>query len=655
MTSPAIKKAVSQGLRLAVPETDLTVSEWAEKYRFVPAERVANPALAGRWRNDRTPYLVEIMDAVTSPGINEIVFVKSAQVGGTEFINNVIGYYTHIDPATILYVCETEPKARAWSVECFAPMIRDTPVLASIFGVAKSRDSTNQIESKSFPGGHFALAWATSPSTLSSRPVRVLLRDETDAHESTKEGDPLELSEARTKTAGDQRKVIDVSTPRNASAEDNLSTIERRFENSTREKFFVPCPHCDEYQVLQWANVRWDEAPEFAYYACDASGCVIENDDKEYMLERGEWRSTNSDYSGNRRGFWINEIYSPFTTWGQMACAFLEAKRNPDPEQLKAFTNTRLAESWKVLDEKIDYADLHFIKEDYDAEVPDGVLLLTAAVDVQGNRLECEVLGWGMDRETWSIDYKVFPGDPSEPAVWEELRDYLVREFEGRETSFKVKAVCIDSGGHHAQEVYRFCRANAGRRFWAVKGLSTPGNPIAPKKPSVVGKEKYRLWGIGTEAAKDIIFAQLKKQIKGEGDEEHLDIAGGGPGFCHFPSDRDPDYFKQLCAEKKITKMVRGRTVHYWAKVSENARNEALDLRVYNLAAFHILNPDMKSYRSAVRRRREENKPETEESIDHRKNNPPEETNLERKPAPRTQRAKGFVSGGRGKGFVGNY
>lgn len=611
MISSAVQKSVHNGLQSAIPETALTVSKWAAKYRYVPSERVADPALAGPWINNRTPYLVEIMDAVNDVSVNEIVFIKSAQVGGTEFITNVIGYHCHIDPATILYVCETEPKARAWSIESFTPTIRATPVLANIFGIAKSRDSTNQIESKSFAGGHFALAWATSPATLSSRPVRILLRDETDAFESTKEGDALELSEARTKTAGTQRKIIDVSTPRNADPLDNLSEIERRYKNSTAEKYFVPCPHCEEYQILQWANVKWDDGePESAYYVCEFCACLIEHDEKFEMLEKGEWRITNPEYSGNRRGFWINEIYSPFTTWGQMATAFLEAKNIP--EKLKTFTNTRLAESWKITNEKIDYADLKFNKEEYDAEIPDGVIFLTAAVDVQDDRLECETVGWGLDYENWSIDYRVFYGSPTDKEVWKDLKEHLLTVWENADgIIFKVKICCIDSGGHHPQEVYKFCKENARRKWYAIKGASTAGKPII-SPPSRNNALRVKLFSIGTEAAKDMLFGWLKKGLS---ETEDDDLSG----LCHFPDDRDDNYFKMLCAEKKITKFVAGKTKQFWVKVSEKARNEALDIRVYNIAAMHILYPSKKSYPKSYRQKMataESDKEISEENIE---------------------------------------
>lgn len=571
-----IDECFRDALTSAIPEAALTVSKWAETYRVVSEERVANASLAGRWSNSVTPYLVGIMDAVTEPNVNEIVFIKSSQVGGTELLNNIIGYYIHTDPSTILYVCENEGKARAWSVESFAPMIRDTPVLKQVFGEAKQRDSSNMIEAKAFRGGHFALAWSTSPATLSSRPRRIVLTDETDAFEPTKEGDPVKLAEARTKTAKEQRKIIHCTTPRDKDS----SRVYPLWEDSDQCFYFVPCPHCEEPQALRWGQVKWEaDSPQDAWYLCEHCGAVIENDEKEWMLERGRWRPTNPAYSGHRRAFWINEIYSPFTTWGEMAVAFLEAKKFKDT--FKVFCNTRLAQFWEDKAEEVHYADLTFHREEYGAEVPHGVVLMTAGVDVQDDRLEIEIVGWGKDLESWSIDYKTIYGSPALADVWDSLTDILSKDWVDPDgTLHRIKAACIDSGGHHTETVYRFCKANTYRRWYAIKGASVSGKPLI-SKPSFVGKNKTRLFTIGTDVAKDEIFSFLKV------------AESGSPGFCHFPEHYDERYFKMLCSEKKITKYISGVPRQQWVKVSESARNEALDCRVYATAARSILNPNL--------------------------------------------------------------
>ena len=578
MIPDLLNMALKKAFEAAIPDATLTVSQWAAKYRYIPRERVADPSLAGKWTNEVTPYLVAPMDAVTDPSVNEIVFLKSSQVGGTEFLTNVIGYFIHIDPATILYVCENEGKARAWSVESFAPMIRATPVLKSIFGDAKQRDSSNMIEAKAFRGGHFALGWSTSPATLSSRPRRIILTDETDAFEPTKEGDPILLAEARTKTAGDQRKIIHVTTPRIK----DQSRVLPLFNESTAEKFYVPCPHCEEMQELVWTDgtgyrIFDDEGTTEAYYVC-VNGCIIEHIYKLEMLAAGEWRSTNPDYTGTRRGFWMNELYSPFTTWQDMLTAFREAKKFKDT--LQAFLNTRLAEFWEEKGEEVSHQDIEFNREEYEFPVPEGVLVITAGVDVQDDRIEAEVVGWGKDLENWSLDYRIIEGDPSTPEVWDELEQYLSQEWHSAEHAFGIAAVGIDSGGHHTTEVYRFCKANASRRWWALKGASMSGKPIAPTKPSIVGNMRVRLFNIGTDTAKDQIFGFLKVTDPGH------------PGYCHFPDDRDPWYFKQLCAERKVTKWRMGVSYQRYEKVSQSARNEALDCRVYATGAREILKPN---------------------------------------------------------------
>jgi len=643
MQNESVLNAILRGIQSGIPETQLTVSEWAERYRVIPPERVADPSLAGKWKNDKTPYLIEIMDSVNNPNINEIVLMASAQVGKTETLNNILGYFIHSDPATILYLCENEGKARAWSTECLAPLIRDTPVLAQIFGEAKQRDSNNMIESKGFRGGHFALAWSTSPATLSSRPRRVILADEVDAFEPTKEGSPMKLAEARTKTAGAARKIIMVSTPRYKET----SQIEPAFEKSTAEKYFVPCPHCEEFQVLTWRNtesgtrnLQWEKDKfETAAYFCIHCGEEISEDYKEWMLENGKWRSTNPEYKGNRRGFWINELYSPWASWADMAQAYVEAKK--DKNDLQVFINTRLAETWEIEGDKLDVMDLRFRQETFWAEVPRGVLVLTAGVDIQGDRIEIEVVGWGRDYESWSLAYHVIYGNPTDEddAVWNDLRDYLTRDWEDEDGNFQqIKMVGIDTG-FQSDNVCKFCKKNAGRRFMAFKGANTPDKPLL-SKPSRNNRYGVALYSIGVNTAKDIVAADLAKS------EE-------GAGYCHFPDDRPASYFQQFANEHKVKRFVSGQPVFRWEKVKDHARNEALDLRVYALAAAKLLNPDWRTLQKKLTEKLGETSDETEPATNefNRLSNADSEKNII-KPVKRggflgTSRRKGFIKGWR--------
>lgn len=631
--SEPIFQSIFEGLQSAIPEGSLLVSQWAETYRYVSSERSANP---GRWSNSLTPWLVEIMDAACDPRVKKIVLMKSSQIAGTEAICNIFGYFIHIDPTLIMYLCENEGKAESWSKEAFMPMCRETPVLRDLIAANKERDSSNTIKLKTFRGGNLVVAWATSPATLSSRPRRVIAGDEVDAFEPTKEGDPLKLAEARTKTF-ENKLLILVSSPRDKET----SVIESEYENSDMRKFYVPCPACDGFQVLKWANVRWEDEPREAFYLCEYCEYVIEEHEKNDMVARGIWEA-EAEFRGTA-GFWINELYSPFSTWGDMAEDFLECKKivkeKGDTSRLQVFINTRLGETWENEGEKIEYADLSFNQEEFEAEVPDGVLLLTAGVDVQDDRLECEVVGWGLDFESWSLYYKVFYGDPGDKTVWEELKMFLTREFsDATGRPFSVKAAAVDSGGHHTDEVYKFCKANAGRRFYAVKGWNVYGKPIAPRKPSIQSKIRCKLFMIGTDSAKDKILTQLK-------------TAEPGPNYCHFPEDRDEEYFKMLCAEKKITVFTAGKSKTKWVKIKASARNEALDCRVYALAAVHIINPDWQSFVQ----RREKLLEISENSGEKDTPNSKKSENVIKRREKRTKPSRPFVRRNSGGGFVKSY
>jgi phage terminase large subunit GpA-like protein len=597
MRSEKITRLFSERVRAAIPESSLTVSQWADSYRYLSAERSARP---GRWRTSLVPYTREIMDAASRSDVRKIIFISSTQTAKTETISNILGFYIHADPSPLLYVAETELKARAWSQECLSPMIRDTPVLANLIESPRTRDSGNTIEGKSFPGGHLAIAWATSPAMLSSRPRRVVANDERDGFKPTSEGDPVALAEERTNTF-DNSLAIEVSTPRDreppppGSPEDEpwLSPIERSYEETDKRKYFVPCPQCREFQTLEWSNVRWDSPEEAAdaYYVC-VNGCLITHDCKAEMLARGQWRA-EKPFRG-KAGFSIWAGYSPFVTWGQLAEKWIAAQKSI--ARLKVFINTSLAQGWQPLADKIETHDLAGRLEPYPAEVPRGVLLLTAGVDTQGDRLEYEITGWGLDEESWSIRYGIIDGDPSQNQVWDDLKEELTREFEGEGgRKFTVSAACVDTGGHHTQEAYRFCRENRGRRFYAIKGANTPGQPLAPREPTLQGKPPVKLYKIGTETAKDTLAA-------------HLKITQPGPGHCHFPNIADgagqpvygEAYFKQLCSERAVTKYTRGVGVRVWTKIKQGMRNEALDCRVYSMAARAILNPDMRRLQKKV-------------------------------------------------------
>ena len=558
------------------PPPNLKISDWADNYRRLSPESSAE---AGAWRTDRAPYQREIMDSFNDPDIQRIIWMKSAQVGATEILLNVIGYYIDQDPAPMLIMQPTLAMSQAFSKDRLATMIRDSEKIRDCVKDPRSRDSGNTVLSKKFAGGNLNIVGSNSASGLASRPIRIVLADEVDRYEASAgaEGDPISLATKRTTTFWN-KKIYMCSTP----TIKGLSRIETAFEESDKRYYHVPCPECNEKQVLKWKNVVWDEnKPETASYACEHCGSVIDESKKQWMLKHGEWIA--SEPKTDTAGFHISELYSVWSTWADMAKSFLEAKKNP--EMLKTWINTALGESWEEQGEAVEYETLLERRLNYDyTNIPEDVLVLTAGVDTQKDRLELQLVGWGKNYEAWVCDYKIFWGDPNAMNVWSDLDSYLKKRFKTEsERLIPISCCTIDSGGHHTNMVYQFTKPRQARRIFAVKGLSTAGKPIA-NRPTIVGKNKDVLYGIGTDSAKEAIFARLAA-------ENELTT-------LHFCSDLDEEYFKQLTAEKRVTKFVRGRKSLIWKQV--RPRNEALDTLVYNFAAIYILNPNFDSIEEKI-------------------------------------------------------
>lgn len=516
------------------------------------------------------------MDAVNDPSIHTVVVMKAAQIGWTEILNNVLGYFIDQDPAPVLMVQPTLEMAAAWSKDRFAPMVRDTPALTDKVADSKARDSGNTILHKTFPGGHVTMAGANSPSGLASRPIRIVLADEIDRYPPSAgaEGDPVSLARKRMATFWN-RKLLMGSTP----TVKGISRIEAAFDGSDQRRYWVPCPHCEESQTLKWVQVKWPEGqPEKAYYVCEHCGCEITDADKLEMFRKAEEREDcgwiAEGESNGIAGFHINELYSPWSTFASIAMAFVVDKQFP--ETLKTWINTALGETWEEEGDQVDDDSLLGRREDYGPEIPEGALVLTAGVDVQGDRLEIGVDAWGPSEECWAMDYRVLWGDPTQPQVWEEL-DALLQSDWSHELGHRlhIAATCIDSG-YLTDMVYAFAGPRASRRVYATKGQDGAGRAIvSPSKVRTKNGKPIRLFNIGADEAKRILAYRLR--------------APPGPGYCHFPRSFDEEYFAQLTAEKRTTKYIRGHPIDVWKKT--RPRNEALDIRVLNMAALKIFNP----------------------------------------------------------------
>lgn len=571
------------------PDPILTVSDWADEHRMLSKKSSSE---AGRWRTERTPYLREIMDSlsVMCP-TRKIVFMKGAQVGGTECGNNWLGYIIDHAPGPTMFVLPRTEDAKRNSKLRIDPLIEENERLLKKVGASKSRDSENTILQKGFEGGELVLTGANSAAGLRSMPAKNLFLDEVDAYplDVEGEGDPVSLALARSRTFS-RRKAFLVSTP----TIDGYSKIAQEFELSDKRFFNLPCPHCKEKQVLKFDNLKWESGkPETAIYYCEHCGEAIEERFKTRMLQAGEWIPTAVSET---RGYHISALYSPlgWFSWVDIAKDYEDAKRELEVDKkhnkMRVFTNTILGETYKEPGEAPEWQRIYLRRELYKiGVVAPQVCFLTCGVDVQKDRLELEVVGWAKNFETWSVDYQVINGDTSKEETWNDLADYIVKTFpsiDGRELPILLTAI---DAGFNTQHVYNFCRRFSSKRVVPVKGydelatITAQPRAVDVKQTGRTYRRGVKYWPIGSSIIKSEIYGFLKIDPP---------VAGSPTprGLCHFP-EYSEEYFRQLCAEKvSIKKNQKGFTRMEWVKDRE--RNEALDVRVYNRAAAAIVGVD---------------------------------------------------------------
>ena len=578
----SLEDVVRRAAKAAAPPPTLTISQWADAERRLSSESSAEP---GRWNTDRAAYQRGIMDAFNDPSVEMVACMTSAQVGKTEILNNVIGYFSHHDPSPILILQPTLEMAEAYSKDRLAPMIRDTPALRSRIQEAKAKSGANTLLHKSVRGGgHITLAGSNSPSSLASRPIRILLMDEVDRYGTTTEGDPVSLAKKRTNNFYN-RKVGAFSTP----TIKGKSRIEDLFEISDKRYYNVKCPHCREHFVFKFDQLKWSGGdPSTTVLICPKCSAIVDESEKPKMLLTGKWIAT-APFSGIA-GFHLSELYSPWRKWSDVVKDFLEAKKNP--ETLKTWINTALGETWEQQGDAPDWERLYNRRESYAFEtVPQGGLILTAGVDVQNDRLECEVVAWGEGLESWSVQYFVFPGNTTTDAPWIQLERLLMQTFKGADgLDYGIRMLAVDSG-FNTQYVYNWTRKFPPNRVVAIKGrdgLATMVGRPSHVDVNVRGKTIARglmIWPVGTNIAKSELYGILRM---GKNEDGSLP-----PAWAHFP-EYPEEYFKQLSAEKLVLKKnAKGFSKYEWEKTRE--RNEALDCRVYARAASIILGVDRMS------------------------------------------------------------
>lgn len=560
------------------PDPIQTISEWADSEMVLPSWS-SEP---GRWRTSRTPYLREIMDCLSPSSVyRRVVFMKCAQIGGTECGKNWIGYTIHRAPTSMLIVEPTVDVAKKLSRQKLQPMLSEVQCLKGLVREPRERDSGNTMLAKEFIGGLIVLTGANSGVGLRFMSAQNLFLDEVDGYgyDVDGEGPPVSVAEKRTLTYG-RSKIYLCSTP----LLKERSVIEPEYEASDMRRFQVPCPYCKQYQILRWANLEWPKSePKKAEYKCELCGKLIPEHFKTQMLEGGKWVAEKPEIE-DIAGFHINALYAPYgwvNSWGHLAKEWSDIIHKKDRGREQTFTNTNLAETWAEEGERIEGEGIQGRKETYQAECPEGVLILTAAVDTQDDRLELEVIGWGMGEESWSIDYRRFYGDTTKWSVWQEVEEYLSGTWTHESgIAMGVRGVGVDTAGHRTKEAYEFVQKCRTVRVEGLKGGITRGLPLVggASKSNIA---KINLFSVGTDTAKDTIFSRLK-------------IVDFGPGYMHFPNiDRyDAEYFAQLTAESRVPKYHKGVPIGTVYK-KLRARNEVLDIRVYNMAILAILNPNL--------------------------------------------------------------
>jgi phage terminase large subunit GpA-like protein len=595
------ESALLEALR---PKERLTVWEWADKYRMLSAKDSAEP---GPYRSDRTPYLREIMYELSNHSLTKkVVFKKGAQVGATAAGLNWIGYIVDHDPGMTMVVWPTLPDAKKNSKIRLDPLIEATPRLRNKISMGNNRDSKNTGLLKDFQDGALIISGANSSSSLSSIPAKNIFGDEIDRWPDNVEGegDPVALVEARQRTYS-RRKAYYVSTPTFKQS----SKIHREFMASDQRYFYVPCPHCHEYQILgheDWerplsvfdhlhyeteADSNGKQLVTKAAIFCKKCGEEMHEHYKPIMFQKGEWRKHNP--KSTIAGFHLSSLYSPlgWMSWVDICQDYVNAKNSNDPEKMITFVNLDLGEVYEDVGERPVKDKLYRRREQYAiGTVQVGAVFLTCAVDVQQDRLEAEVIAWGRNRVRWSVERKIIIGSPKDTETWDELEDYISSTFthvSGYEMA--ITKVGIDSG-YESQSVYNFCRKFDPRRVVPLKGQDDLSQIVAAPRAVDVrenGKTLRRgvkLWRVGTNLIKGELYGDLQK------DPPKDSLEADPQGFIHFP-EYEGEYFEQLVAEeRKLKRNTKGHTVVEWHKIRD--RNETLDLHVYNRALAAIVGMD---------------------------------------------------------------
>lgn len=572
------------------PKPVLSGSQWADKYYYLPQEASAVP---GKW--ETYPWQVDVLDAMTDQITQTIVLQKPTRVGYSLMLGSVFSYFIHQRPSVQLHYQPNADEAKGFAEDTIEPVIRDNKCISELIETPnlRGRIKKEKTVKKLYPGGYAEFLGAESDRSFNRRTARVVSGDEIDTwkKEAGKAGDSITTMLRRTSDFWDRKNILGgkpVGAEYHPEIEDELtdgvSAVNYWFKKGTQEHRHLPCPHCGHLQRFEFEDMLWDKDkdqngttikhyPHTAHFICVNCDERIYDKHKREMDKNGVWVADNPEaLNEGIRSFriWAMLSYSPNVTWGHIVQEFLDARKSR--LKLKAFTNEVLARTWEE-----DYTKVEVERdtrlEEYAAEVPDGVLVITQGTDIQKDRIECEVVGWGANEESWSIAYKIFPGDTSKPEVWEEYDRFLTKHFVHEDGArMMIHAGCVDTG-YRSTQAYDFCRPRFVRRVFAIKGSKTKDSPIAPRRFNIKNKGKVPLFTVGVNEGKNVIAS-------------HIATQDPGPGYMHYPDDPayDEEYFNQLTGEK------RGKDGRW---VKKRARNEAFDVRNYAYIALQIANVDL--------------------------------------------------------------
>lgn len=562
MRNETLMQVRSNAMRALVPPPRLTLSDWIETELRLPADVSSLPGPIRLY-----PFQRGMADAMSDPKIERVTVVKSARIGYTTLLVGLLGSHVVNEPAPVLFVLPTEDDCRTFVVGNVEPTFEASPSLAGALAGDQGGENRNTLLSRRFPGGSLKVVAAKAPRNLRAHNTRILIIDEADGMEMTKEGSPIPIAERRTMSFPD-RKIVIGSTP----IFEETSHVLRAYEHSDKRIFEIPCIECGDFHEVKWKDIRWPEGkPEEAYWCCPSCGSVVEERFKHKMVMAGRWRATAPHVRGHA-GFRINALVSPLANaaWGKLAAEFLASK--DDPALLQAFINLVLGEGWRDGSDELDDAELAGRAEAFSLDaIPESVLVITVGVDVQRDRLEVTFIGWTEKGEAYILGHTIVWGLPDDNSTWTELDDVLKMRFDhpfgGK---IGVDAAAVDSGdGETMEKVYAFCFPRYARKVLAIKGVSGSRPWIERSKSKV---KSGWLWIVGVDGLKSHLNARLSRGRS-----------------IRFSNSLPASWFEQLASERVIVRYTRGQPERRFERIP-GRRAEALDCVVYAFAARQLVN-----------------------------------------------------------------